>query len=96
MFDIARITDTIGGLLGQSGQSLLNGDLVQQLGALGVDHNLLDGISSEELTSLLAERGIDIAGLDAQQISELLGSLQGGAPMADTLSSLISDRFMRG
>lgn len=89
MFDLSRVTEMIGGLLGQQSGNAED-MLSQHLGDLGIDPGLLDGISGAEAIDLLSQHGIDVSQLAPEQLSVLLGQLDPNAPIAELLSGLLS------
>lgn len=95
MLDLTRISETIGGLLGQRSEVPGSGQLLQQLGQLGIDPNLLDGLNAQEVAQLLAEHGIDVAGIDPAQLAELVGGVAGNGSILESLGSIVSDRLSR-
>lgn len=73
MFDISRITEAVGGLIGQASQESDTDGLMQHLSDAGVDLPQLDGMDSQEITQFLENSGIDLGNFDISQISEAAG-----------------------
>jgi hypothetical protein len=77
MFDLSRLSETFSGLLGgnaaqQALQSLGVDDLLQRA---GLDANQLEGLDQNQVLGLLAQHGIDLSQLGADQLNELASRL---------------------
>lgn len=91
MFDIARIADAVGGLVGQSSEVPGGDGLLRQLSDIGVDPAQLKGLGTQEVIDLLEQNGLDASNLDISQISDLAGQFSeniDGQSISDLLSSL--------
>lgn len=87
MFDLSRLTDVVGGLIGQQGASGGISELGQQLAELGVDVSQFDGVASEELLALISEQGLVPSQLDAQTLLELAEQSGIELPCAEVLET---------
>ncbi len=88
MFDLGKLTETIGGLFsGGAGPAELEGGLVQLLSNAGIDPALLDGLNQEEIMNLLSQHGIDPGTLDLSQISNLVQENGLGGNLAEVAQS---------
>ena len=94
MFDLSRVGEIVGGLFEQGSADSSGGALVQQLAENGFDLSQLEGLAGPEVLELLEQSGIDIAGLDATQISELTSQLSEGVDIQSftDLIGAVSDR----
>ncbi len=91
MFDITRIADAVGGLVGQSAETPGGDGLLQQLSETGLDPSQLEGLGVQELMDVLEQNGIDASSFDISQISELAGQWSeniDGQSISDLLSNL--------
>jgi hypothetical protein len=88
MFDIARLTDMVGGVLGQGATDAGAEMLMQQLNGVGIDAAQLDGLAPAELLSQLSEQGIDLSQMDAAEISKLTEQLGIDLPIEELFSQL--------
>lgn len=89
MFDFARITETISGLVGSLGseagaQAQSLPDLLQNV---GLDPSILTGLSETEIGSLLASYGIDISQFAEGELTQFVEGL-GLTESADQISGL--------
>ncbi len=94
MFDFSRISETIGGLIGQSAPSL-DGELapdaiLQRLQDVGIDTSSLESLGGTELLARLSELGIDTGNLDPQAILQQLS--EGGGGLTGIATDLLSRR----
>lgn len=87
MFDLSRLTDVVGGLVGQQVASGGISELGQQLSELGVDVSQFDGVATEELLALISEQGLDPSQLDAQSLLELAQQSGIELPLAEVLET---------
>ena len=94
MFDFSKITETIGGLLsGNQQKSPLDvAGITDLLANAGIDPALLDGLSQDEVFSLLQQHGIDPSQLDVSQISELLQNANLDGNLAEMAQSWLRSR----
>lgn len=91
MFDITRITEAVGGLVGQASANFDTDGLTQQLSDAGLDLQQLEGLDTQQLTDLLESSGIDIANIDVNQLSEMAGQFSESTDIqsiGDLLSNL--------
>ena len=91
MFDITRITEAVGGLVGQASENTGAGGLMQQLSEAGLDLSQFDGLNVQEITDLLKESGFDMANIDIDQVAEMADQfVEGGdvQSIADLLATL--------
>ena len=79
MFDLSRITDVIGNLLGGQPvqETLAGGGLAELLAKAGIDVSILDGLKPGEITDLLAQNGIDLSQVPESEIAGLFASADG-------------------
>lgn len=97
MFDLSRVTEMIGGFLGQTSAGNAVNDLIaDKLSSLNIDPSMLEGLGAGQITDLLAQNGIDISQLAPEQLNELLGQLGPSSPIAEALSGLLSNRGGHG
>ena len=78
MFDLARIAEQIGGLIGQSASEALSQDLFTQLTEHGFDPSQLAdmaGLDPTEILARLSESGIDVSQFAPDQLAELASQL---------------------
>lgn len=94
MFDITRLTELVGGVVGQNvGEGGLEA-LSQKLSDLGIDTGSLDGLANHELLNLINEHGLDLSQLDARSLAEL--AEQSGVELPTTeLLEMFSSRLER-
>ncbi len=94
MFDLSRVGELVGDLLGQNAADASEGGLLQNLTESGFDLTQLDGLAGPEILELLEQSGIDVAGLDATQLSELTGQLSEGIDLQSItdLVGTVADR----
>ena len=85
MLDFSRLTDVFGDLLGQASSSILPADLLDKLGALGIDPPEIASLEPGQLITMLSEQGIDVSQLDASQLSALSEHLGLGSSFGDVL-----------
>ncbi|MEQ8823076.1 MAG: hypothetical protein RIC14_01740 [Filomicrobium sp.] len=71
MFDLTRLTDMVGDLIGQSDTGNGFDSILQQLSEHGIDASQLDNLDVQQFTELLSQNGIDLSELDVGQISQL-------------------------
>ena len=93
MFDLSKLTETVGGLFGNSSvaetlQSGVGSELMQRL---GIDPTALEGLAPDQILDLLQQHGIDPSQLAPDQISELLQSLGGHEQLG-----ALADRLLGG
>ena len=81
MFDLSRVSDVVGGLLGQSSSELDGAGLLQTLSDNGVDLAQLEGLAGPEMLEFLEQSGIDVAGLDPAQLTDLAGQFSEGVDL---------------
>lgn len=89
MFDLARLTEAVGGLLGQAATALNAEALLQQVGEQGLDLQALQNLDAESFLSVLGENGIDLSQIDAGQIAELAQQLGLEAPASELLQQFL-------
>jgi len=93
VFDLSRITDMIGGFIGQTAAGAGVKDLVaDKLAAVNIDPAMLEGLAAPEIVDLLARNGIDVTQLAPEQLAELASTIDPSSPIGQALSSLLSDR----
>lgn len=85
MFDLSRVTETIGGLLGQGAEGLGQDALLEKLSDLGIDPAQLEGLDMQGISQLLEENGIDLGQFDPQQLTELTSQFGEGNGLASLL-----------
>lgn len=75
MIDLGKIGDVIGGLQEQAGgaQSLQEAAIQAAVEKLGIDPAVLDGLTIDEVTQMLADQGIDLSSLPVEQVQQLAG-----------------------
>ena len=88
MFDIARLTEMVGGVLGQGATDAGAEMLMQKLSYVGIDAAQLDGLAPAELLSQLSEQGIDLSQMDAAEVSQLVEQLGIDLPIDELFSQL--------
>lgn len=88
MFDVARLTDMVGGVLGQGATDAGAEILMQKLKDVGIDASQLDGLAPTELLAQLGEQGIDLSQMDAGEISQLAEQLGVDLPIDELLAQL--------
>lgn len=76
MYDLTRLTEAIGGILGQSAANIEPSTVFEQLSSAGLDLGDLQNLDPEHLITTLSEQGIDVAGLDLAELTAL--AEQGG------------------
>ena len=86
MFDLTRLTEAIGGILGQSAANIEPSNVFEQLSSAGLDLGDLQNLDPEYLITTLSEQGIDVAGLDLAELTAL--AEQGG--LTDLLPEILS------
>ncbi len=94
MFDLSKITETIGGLIsGAQQQSPVEvGSIADLLNTAGIDPAMLDGLNQDEILNLLQQYGIDPSQLDVSQLSELLQSTGVGNGLVEMATSWLNTR----
>jgi hypothetical protein len=92
MLDFSRLTETLGGWLGSHASNISGEALQSTLERIGVDPGSLEGLDLGQAAELLQQQGIDIAGLDASRIGELIGGLEPGSPAAELLATILEER----
>ena len=91
MFDITRITEAVGGLVGQASENTGVGGLMQQLSEAGLDLSQFDGLNGQEITDFLKESGFDMTNIDIDQVAEMAGQFAEGGDVqsiGDLLATL--------
>ncbi len=88
MFAIARLTDMVGGVLGQGATDAGAEMLMQKLNDLGIDAAQIDGLGPSELLSRLGEQGMDLSQMNAEEISQLAEQLGIELPIDEFYSQL--------
>ena len=73
MFDITRITEAIGGSVGQASESNVTGGLMQQLSEAGLELSQFDGLDAQEVVDLLKDSGLDMTNIDIDNVTEMAG-----------------------
>lgn len=91
MFDLARLTEGIGGVLGQSAANIEASNRLEHLNAADLNVGELQQLDPDHLITTLCERGIDIAGLDLAELTAL-AEQSGFAELPDWLSQLPDNR----
>ena len=94
MFDFSRIADAVGAFTAGSAAESEPAGLMQQLAEIGVDPAALQGLAPQEIVDLLAQHGIDIANLDAAQLTEIAGQI-GASDVVASAGQWLSDRLLR-
>ena len=92
MFDLARLTEGIGGVLGQSAANIEASNLLEHLNAADLNVSELQHLDPEHLITTLSERGIDIAGLDLAELTALTEQSGFAELLPDWLSRLPDNR----
>ena len=83
MLDLARLTEMVGGVLGQDAADFGTDDLLQQLSDAGLDPAQLQGLAPDELLTMLSENGIDPAEFDLAGLTEMFGSEGAGQTLGE-------------
>lgn len=73
MFDITRITEAIGGSVGQASESNVAGGLMQQLSEAGLELSRFEGLDAQEIVDLLKDSGLDMTNIDIDNVAEMAG-----------------------
>lgn len=75
MLDFGKIGQTLGQILSGNQQTPIPdvSQLAEMLAAAGVDPALLDGLTPEEIATVLSNHGIDVSTIDPAAIAQLLG-----------------------
>lgn len=94
MFDFSRLAEAVGSLAGGSTTDNGPAGLMQQLAELGIDPAELQGLAPQEIVDILAQHGIDVANLDAGQLTEIASQL-GASDVVAGAGQWLSDRFLR-
>lgn len=96
MFDLSRITETLGNLVGNAplADALQNSDLMSVLAHSEIDLVSLQGLDTQHVIELLASRGIDISQYAPDQLKGLLEQLGSGQDVISSAADLIG-RFTR-
>jgi len=89
MFDLSRVMDLVGDLVGQQAENGGFGAMSQKLEELGIDTSQLDGLAGHELFALLNEQGLDIAQLDTDQLVTLAEEAGIELPFGANLDTLL-------
>lgn len=94
MFDLSKLTETIGGLVsGAQQQPPADGSgLAGLLINAGIDPGQLAGLTQGEIVEQLQQYGIDPAQLDLGQISELAANADIGGNLAEIAQSWLASR----
>lgn len=94
MFDFSRISEAVGGMLGQASglpDTSLEG-VKSTIAEAGLDVSLLQGLAPDQILELLGQHGIDISAFAPEQISSLVNSLDLGTltegPVGELLGML--------
>lgn len=90
MFDLARLTEAVGGLLGQAASPLTAEALLQQLNEQGLDINALQNLDLESFASVLGDHGVDLSQLDTEQIAGLVEQLGVNSPASELLGEFLN------
>ena len=88
MFDIARLTEMVGGVLGQGAVDAGSEGLMQRLSEYGIAPAQLDGLGPAELLNQLSEHGIDLSQLNVTDIEQLAEQSGIDLPIGELLSQL--------
>mgnify|MGYP001184998084 CR=1 FL=1 len=96
MFDLSRITETLGNLLGNAplADAFQSSDLMGVLANSGIDLASLQGLDPQQVVELLASHGIDISQYAPDQLQGLLDQLGSGQDVIRSASELLG-RFTR-
>ena len=73
MFDITRITEAIGGSVGQASESAVTGGLMKQLSEAGLEFSLFEDLNAQEVADLLQDSGLDMTTIDIDSVAEMAG-----------------------
>jgi phage terminase large subunit-like protein len=75
MIDLGKIGDVVGGLQEHVGgaQSLQEAAIQAAVEKFGIDPAILDGLTVDEVTQMLADRGIDLSSLPVEQVQQFAG-----------------------
>ncbi len=71
MFDLSRLTEILEVFTGQEPEEFDPAAILQNLGDLGLDPSILEGLAPDEMLTALQEHGIDPSQFDAGQLAEL-------------------------
>ena len=85
MFDLARLTEFAGGVLGQSASNIDASVFLQHLSEEGADPPQFQNLGADEVLALLSENGIDASQVDADQ----LGTIAEDFGVADHLPEML-------
>lgn len=78
MFDLGRITDMLGGLVGGSVQEIIErGNILETLQSSGLDPSLLQGLDHTQVLEFLQQHGIDVSALGETDLAALLQQIGG-------------------
>lgn len=88
MFDMWRLSDVVGDLVGSATSGAGPGRLIQQLGELGIDPAQLQGVGPDQLVTLLSEHGLDLSLIDPDHVAMLTEQIGIEVPGGDILSQL--------
>jgi hypothetical protein len=94
MFDLSRLSDAIGGLLGNTSLEQVPDlrSVVEQLSANGLDLSTLQNLAPAELTELLAQYNIDLGSFTPDQLSEFLSLPTDATGVMDTIGQFLERR----
>ena len=86
MFDLARLAEFAGGVLGQSATNIDPGGILQQLSEQGIDPSQFQDLGADHILGMLSENGIDVSQLDAGQLGAIAEDLGVGDRLPELLS----------
>lgn len=89
MFDLTDVAERFSSSAASSSSDVHADSLMMQLAVGGVDLSQLQGLGAPEVLDLLDTEGIDVASLDATQISELMEQLADGTSIQSLADLLI-------
>ncbi len=93
MFDIERIVDAVTSVAGSSAAPAEV--LMQQLAELGIDADSLQGLDAGQITDLLEQHGIDVAGLELGELSGVMEQLGNSETLASGIGQWLSGHLGR-
>jgi hypothetical protein len=91
MFDIAKLTGLVGDLLGNTLQRPGIDALTEQLGALGIDPQIFEGMDAQQILETLEGQGFDLSGIDPNELLALGSETDLNSIMPDIIDR-ITDR----
>lgn len=92
MFDLSRITETLGNLIGHKFAGIDAGAVLDQLGQTGLNLQQLKGLDAELVTSILVDHGIDVAAMNPTQLTVLSEKLGVKGDIADVVANYFDRR----